>query len=68
MTEEVETKQRFFQHITNDGICTGRYSGVDSDQAANKVFSAIYRDYKKKGDPLDGEIRFAIRECTRGSG
>jgi hypothetical protein len=66
-SSDSKSQKRHFQYITGDGKAIGRYSGVKPKQAANKVYSALWRERKTKGKPTTGEIRFAIRECTRGS-
>jgi len=64
---EGSSGKRHFQYINEKGEASGRYSGIKPKQAANKVFSALWRVAKNKGNKKSGEIRFAIRECTRGS-
>jgi len=59
--------KRHFQYIDPEGSPSGRYSGIKPKQAANKVYSALWRERKTKGKATTGKIKFAIRECTRGS-
>lgn len=63
-------KTRYFKLIYGGREAQGRYGGRKPKQAANKAFSSVQKDMKKKGiqeEQIGNKINFAIRECTRGS-
>jgi hypothetical protein len=62
-----ENLKRHFNFVSSSGEISGRYSGRKPKQAANKVYSALWRERKSAGKQVTGKIKFAIRECTRGS-
>jgi hypothetical protein len=62
-----DSQRRHFNYVSADGTVSGRYSGKKPKQAANKVYSALWRGKKSEGKAVTGKIKFAIRECTRGS-
>jgi Non-histone chromosomal protein MC1 len=62
-----ENAKRHFNYVSSSGDISGRYSGRKPKQAANKVYSALWRERKTNNKSVTGKIKFAIRECTRGS-
>jgi hypothetical protein len=66
-SEAEENHKRHFNYVSPSGEISGRYSGRKPKQAANKVYSALWRERKANGKAVTGKIKFAIRECTRGS-
>lgn len=66
-SETNDDRKRHFNYVSADGEVSGRYSGQKPKQAANKVYSALWRARKAAGKQVTGKIKFSIRECTRGS-
>lgn len=58
---------RYFQYIDPNGVAQGRYSAMKPKQAANKIFNYLIRELKIPGKSIEGDYKFAIRECTKGS-
>jgi hypothetical protein len=58
---------RHFQYIDSNGIAQGRYSAMKPKQVANKIFSSLIRELKISGKSIEGDHKFAVRECTKGS-
>lgn len=60
-------RSRFFKVIYDEHEATGRFSGTKPKQAANKALTSILKTRQKEGKGVEGEIKFCIVECTRGS-
>lgn len=58
---------RYFKAIVEGGEAHGRFSGAKPKQAANKALTSILKTKEQKGGAVNGEIKFTIIECTRGS-
>jgi len=58
---------RFFKVIAGGTTARGRFCGTKPKQAANKALTSIIRSMTKDGKDTTGEIKFSIKECTRGS-
>lgn len=56
---------RYFK-LVYDGKVSGRFSGNKPKQAANKALTAIIKGITD-GSAVDKEMKFRIKECTRGS-
>lgn len=65
--EEDGSKTRYFKVIVSGGDPHGRFSGTKPKQAATKALTSILRTRKTNKESTAGEIKFCIRECTRGS-
>lgn len=69
--EEKEKKSRSFKALyvdpTGNVVMEGRYCGAKPKQAACKALSGIYKTFKEEGAEVNGEIKFGVKECTRGS-
>ena len=61
------TITRYFKVVIDEGDAHGRFSGTKPKQAANKALTSILKSREKKGTQTNGEIKFSIVECTRGS-
>lgn len=68
---ESEKKSRSFKALfvdpTGSVIMEGRYCGAKPKQAACKALSGIYKTFKEGKGKVTGEIKFGVKECTRGS-
>ncbi|CAH6421805.1 Hypothetical protein KVN_LOCUS493 [uncultured virus] len=62
-----KSKVRFFKFKVDDGDARGRFSGTKPKQAANKALTSILKTREKEGENVNGQIKFSIIECTRGS-
>jgi hypothetical protein len=62
-----KTVTRYFKVVIEEGDAHGRFSGSKPKQAANKALTSILKGKEKKGKTVEGEIKFSIVECTRGS-
>lgn len=58
---------RYFKAIVEGGEAHGRFSGAKPKQAANKALTSILKSKEQTGGNVNGEIKFTIVECTRGS-
>jgi len=58
--------RRFFRVIVDGTIAKGRFRGTKPKQAANKALTSIIRTMKSEGKDTTEEIKFSIKECTRG--
>lgn len=58
---------RYFKVVTEGGDPHGRFSGAKPKQAANKALTSLLKSKEKTGKSTNGEIKFSIVECTRGS-
>lgn len=71
--EEVNTeattgkKVRYFKVVVDGGVATGRFQGAKPKQAANKALTSIIKAREKAEQSTEGEFKFSIVECTRGS-
>lgn len=61
------SRTRYFKVIVDGQDPHGRFSGSKPKQAANKALTSILKTREKGGQGTDGQIRFSIIECTRGS-
>ena len=64
---ENKPNTRYFKAIVEGGEAHGRFSGAKPKQAANKALTSILKSKEQKGGSANGEIKFTIVECTRGS-
>lgn len=64
---ESSSRTRYFKVKVEGQEAHGRFSGSKPKQAANKALTSILKAREKDGQPTDGQIRFSIVECTRGS-
>lgn len=62
-----KTTTRYFKVIVNGEEPRGRFSGSKPKQAANKALTSILREREGNNDSTNGQIKFSIVECTRGS-
>jgi len=51
----------------DNGTYVGYFKAFKPKQASGKAFTRICRSREENGETTDGEIRFCIKECTRGS-
>lgn len=66
----LKQKPRYFKVILdgeNAESAHGRFSGTKPKQAANKALTSIIKTEGKKGNQIEGKLKFSIMECTRGS-
>jgi len=66
-TEEEDSRTRYFKVIVDGGEAHGRFSGSKPKQAANKALTSIVKSRESIGQQTEGQIKFSIIECTRGS-
>lgn len=66
-TESENSRTRYFKVMVEGGDAHGRFSGSKPKQAANKALTSILKSREKDGKGTNGEIKFTIVECTRGS-
>jgi len=62
-----KSNTRYFKAIVEGGEAHGRFSGAKPKQAANKALTSILKSKEQTGGNVNGEIKFTIVECTRGS-
>ena len=62
-----ESRGRYFKVVIGEDSPHGRFSGSKPKQAAAKALTSILRSREESGTPVQGQIKFSIVECTRGS-
>ena len=67
VTDTPTSKNRHFKVMDDNNVVFGRFSGSKPKQAANKALTSILRKRQRDKKNTEGEIRFSIVECTRGS-
>ena len=64
---EGESHGRYFKVVIGEDGPHGRFSGSKPKQAAAKALTSILRSREESGTSVEGQIKFSIVECTRGS-
>jgi len=64
---EGDSHSRYFKVVIGEDGPHGRFSGSKPKQAAAKALTSILRSREENGTSIEGQIKFSIVECTRGS-